>query len=264
MLDDRALVALDAAALCATHGVTAREERVEGHPVTIFEPAGELAARVVFLHGGGLVAGNRYDGVDTLLRHAGTLGLEVWSVEYPLAPQSTLGEMARVALATIRAARDRRPLLLAGQSAGGAVAATAALRSRGSASTADGLMLICPMLARADELSARQFADDPSWSARSNETAWSAALGPDDAPPAESPDLTGLPAVYLDSGSAELFRSAILSFADRACRAGVATELHVWSGAFHASDCVDESAALSSQSHDARRDWIERWLRDEL
>nr|WP_241740071.1 MULTISPECIES: alpha/beta hydrolase fold domain-containing protein [Microbacterium] len=125
--------------------------------------------------------------------------------------------------------------------------------------------MICPMLSRADAPSMRQFARDHSWSAQSNDTGWMSALGPtDDLPPGERSDLAGLPPTYLDAGSAELFRDAIVSFASSLWAKGCRAELHVWSGGFHASDCVDETPIVSAEAHRARREWMRRWLAGDL
>lgn len=249
--------------LTAVYGMRHEHRRVADAEVTVFHPDAVPVARVVFLHGGGLVAGNRFDGVDLVLRHAQALALEVWTLEYPLAPEAKLAQMTTIALTAVRAAAGL-PVLLMGQSAGGGVAAATALRARDTDARIDGLMLVCPMLARADPLAATQFAGDPSWSPLSNATAWAAALGDRDVPPGEEQDLAGLPPTYIDAGSAELFRSAILDFSERLCQHAVPTETHIWSGGFHAFDGVGEEARVSVASHRCRRDWLERWLRDEL
>ncbi|MBO3661993.1 alpha/beta hydrolase [Microbacterium stercoris] len=249
-------------ALSRAHRLSTHELIVEGNAVTVFRPQTDPVARAVFVHGGGLIAGNRFDGVDILLRHANALALEVWTLDYPLAPEGRFGEMAAAALAVLRrAGADGRRLLLAGQSAGGAVGATAGLLARDAGVPCDGLLLVCPMLAPGG---AERSDADPSWDAVTDSTAWAAALGEGDVPPGRRTDLAGLPPTYLDAGSVELFRSAIADFAEGLHRAGVATELHIWSGAFHASDCVAEAAPASAESHRVRAGWLRRWLLDEL
>lgn len=258
-----------AAAHTAAFGLTSREIRAGGCDVTVFAPRdlAAPAARVVFLHGGGLVAGTRFDGPDTILRHASALGLEVWSVEYPLAPESSFDDMVDAAALAVRAAAsDGLRVLLAGQSAGGGVAAATALACRDGDARPDGLMLICPMLSPREAPSAVQCADDPSWSAQSNATAWRVALGdrPRRRPPGEEHDLRGMPPTFLDAGAVEVFRDHIVSFASRLCVAGCAAELHIWSGAFHASDGVVADAPVSLEAHDARGRWLRRWLDGDL
>lgn len=258
-----------AAAHAAAYGLTSREMRAGRSAVTVFAPddLDVPAARVVFLHGGGLIAGTRFDGVETVLRHASPLGLEVWSVEYPLAPEAPFDDIVDAAAGAVRAAAsDDIRVLLAGQSAGGGVAAATALALRSGDAQPDGLMLICPMLSARETCSAVQCADDPSWSAQSNETAWRVALGADPRrrPPGDEEDLRGLPPTFLDAGAVEVFRDQIISFASRLWAAGCAAELHVWSGAFHASDGVVADAPVSVEAHDARGRWLQRWLDRDL
>lgn len=214
----------------------------------------------------GLVAGNRFDGADVVGRHAASLELEVWSVEYPLAPEHTFTAMIDVALTVAAAAgADGTRVLLAGQSAGGGIAAAAAWDAASRGVRIDGQLLVCPMLARADEHTAAAFRDDPSWSARNSATAWRAVLAGDLALPAgERGDPPPLPPAYLDAGSAELFWPAITAYATALWRTGNRAELHVWSGGFHAFDCAAEEAGVSAESHRVRGDWIRRWLADDV
>lgn len=246
-----------------THTTTALPS---GGDLTRFDSGVPTRARVLFLHGGGLLGGHRFDGVDLLARHARDLGLVVGTYEYPLAPEDRFDTMVAHAAQALAAFDDPAlPLVLAGQSAGGGLAAATALAVRASGPTLAGLLLVCPMLGPARAPAADQFAHDPCWSATSNDTAWRLALaGTGRVAPLEEPDVAGMPPTYLDAGSAELFRDSIVAFATRLWAAGVRAELHVWSGAFHGSDGVVEGAAVSRESHRARREWLRRLLDGDL
>lgn len=259
----RATTASDVTARC---GLVAHERTVAGLPVTVFQPPESALVRVVFLHGGGLIAGNRFDGADVIGRHAAKLRLELWCVEYPLAPEHRFGEIVESVLAvTAVAGDDDVRVLIAGQSAGGGIAAEVALRAADRGIRVDGQMLVCPMLARADDESARAFSGDRSWSAANSETAWAVALGDGpDVPPGERRDVPRLGPTYLDAGSAELFRDAITGFASMLWRRGNRAELHVWSGGFHAFDCAAEDVPGAADAHRARGEWIRRWLTNEV
>ena len=258
--------ATTAAAVAAAWQLGVDERTVDGAPVTVLNATAAPAARVVFVHGGGLVAGNRLDGVDVVARHAAALGLEVWTLEYPLAPEGSYDDMVDVVVrVTAAAAALGLPVILAGQSAGGGLAAAAALACRDRGIELLGQLLVCPMLTRAESVATRQFPSDASWSPRSNATAWAAALEQATTPPpGERTDLDGLAPTYLDTGSAEIFRDAIVGLAGALWAAGARAELHVWSGAFHGSDCVVESATVSVEAHRARREWLRRLLDDDV
>ncbi|WP_306233810.1 alpha/beta hydrolase [Agrococcus beijingensis] len=241
-------------------GLEAVELRLGGMPATALRPAGELRGRVLFLHGGGMVGGDRSSGADLLARHAAELGIEVLALDYPLAPEHSLDAMTDAVLTAVRAVAGL-PLVLAGHSGGGGLAAAVALTARDADVPLDGLLLSCPMVGGAGTPSRAQFAADPSWGAGSDAAAWSAVLaGAEQARPGERDDLHGLPPTYLDVGAAELFRDDVLAFAARLLAAGNQAELHVWSGAFHASDCLVEEATVSIEAHRARREWLRRLL----
>ncbi|MDQ0614366.1 acetyl esterase/lipase [Microbacterium sp. W4I4] len=235
--------------------------------ITSFRPSGgEPMLRAVFLHGGGLMAGNRFDGVDVLLRHSDDLDLEVWTVDYPLVPEARFDTMVSAGVAAVElAAHGGLPIVLVGQSAGGGLAAAVAFECRDRGVRLDALMLVCPMLDARSTASAAQFDHDPSWSTISNATAWKRATEGTATPvPGDRTDVGGVPPVYLDVGSAEVFRDSTVDFAAKLWADGVSAELHVWSGGFHGFDCAVEDARVSRESHRARREWLRRWSEGEL
>ena len=69
---------------------------------------------------------------------------------------------------------------------------------------------------------------------------------------ARATDLSGLPPAFIDVGTADLFRDEDIAFAQRLMQAGVAAELHVNPGSYHASETFAPEAAL------ARRIWAMR------
>ncbi|MHA3722705.1 alpha/beta hydrolase [Leucobacter sp. HY1910] len=234
--------------------------------VSVAESGERPSLRVVHLHGGGLIAGDRFAGFDMTARFAKQLRLEVWAVEYPLSPAASFTDMVDAVVSVLReAVTDGVPVVLAGQSAGGGLAAAVAFECRDLGIVLAGHLLACPMLDARATVSAAQFDDDESWNGPSNRTAWTAALrGTNALPPGERTDLAGLAPVFVDTGSAELFRSSITGFAGRLWEAGVTAELHVWSGAFHASDFAVEEAIVSQEAHRARGRWLERLIEGRL
>ncbi|WP_436737881.1 alpha/beta hydrolase fold domain-containing protein [Streptomyces sp. BBFR102] len=258
------------------------EDDADGVPVLVCRPTAPAPGPLPFLcalHGGGMIVGDRRAGVLDPLTYARELGCAVVSVDYRLAPEYphpapvedcltalswTLGEGA--------AAHGLDPdrSVLHGTSAGGGLAAGAALlaRDRGVRLPA-ALMLLSPMLDdRNDSLSARQLAGCGVWDRAANEAGWAALLGraaggpgvPPYAAPARARDLSGLPPLYLDVGSAETFRDEGAAFASRVWGAGGRAELHVWPGAFHGSDGLVPGARISRAARAARLDWLRRVL----
>lgn len=249
-------------------------------PLLLLAPAGASAPRpgICFLHGGGMISGDARTGVDVLVDWVEALGVAVASVGYRLAPEHPHPaplEDCYAALAWIAANRAALgmadgPLILAGTSAGGGLAAGVTLlaRERGGPAIADQI-LMGPMLDdRALLPSSTAFAGDVPWDARSNRTGWEALLGPGCggpgipacAAPAREADLAGLPAAYIDAGAVETFRDEAVDYAARLMRAGVPVELHVWAGAFHGFDLLAPDSAVARSAKAARIDYLRRRL----
>jgi acetyl esterase len=118
--------------------------------VRVYEPAGEQAAiTVVWLHGGGWVLGD-LDTADAAARRVcAHLGASVVSVDYRLAPEHPHPAPLTDAHAALRWAATQRPadrLVVAGDSAGGGLAAGAALLARDWGPRLDAQLLLYPGL----------------------------------------------------------------------------------------------------------------------
>ncbi|WP_081866224.1 alpha/beta hydrolase [Blastococcus sp. URHD0036] len=233
---------------------------------------------VYTMHGGGMIVGNNGMGVDDALDWAQELGTAVVSVEYRLAPETphpgpvedcyaglswTVEHAAELGL-------DPARVVVAGQSAGGGLAAALALMARDRGGPALlGQLLLCPMLDdRNDTPSARQMAGVGLWDRDANQTGWTALLGdacggPDVSPyaaPARATDLSALPPAFIEVGSAETFRDEDVTYAGRIWQAGGVAELHVWQGAFHGFTEMAPDAQVSRDARAARLQWLRRLL----
>ncbi|WP_234983332.1 alpha/beta hydrolase [Demequina sp. NBRC 110053] len=251
----------------------------DGHPdvplVILAPPHGHGPVPVlVFLHGGGLIAGTAEADLDLMAELAHEVGCAVASVEYRLAPEHPYPaalEDVVTAVGWLRAGHgpdrlDPERMVLVGISAGGGLAASAGLALRDAAAPAPaGLLLMCPMLDhRSDSCSARQMVGLGSWDATANATAWEAYLAGADptahASAAVAEDLGGLPPVFIDVGSAETFRDECVDFASRIWARGGDAELHVWPGGAHAFDVLAPWARMSRDARRPRVAWLRRLL----
>ncbi len=247
--------------------------------IVLLRPRSATApAPVIYhVHGGGLVLGTAYDVLPSLAPLAVQVGAAIAAVEYRLAPEHrypaavedvyTGLEWLSASAADLGLDADR--IVIDGVSAGGGLAAAAALlaRDRGGPHLL-GQMLICPMLDdRNDSESGWQMAGVGAWDRTANETGWSAYLGdiprsevPIYAAPGRAVDLSGLPPTFIDVGSAETFRDEDIDYATRIWRAGGDAELHVWPGGAHGFDALVPAAPLSRDARTARVRWLERLL----
>ncbi|MET7276893.1 alpha/beta hydrolase [Kribbella sp. NPDC005582] len=256
--------------------VTATASDGTALPMTVLSPAEPApgAACVYWLHGGGMILGDRFSQVDIPLEWVESLGVVVVTVDYRLAPEATgttpVDDAYQGLLWVEKHADelgiDLSRLVIAGISAGGGLAAGVTLMARdlgGPAITAQ--LLACPMLDhRNNSPSSLQYAGRPGiWTHETNRFAWNAVLGKTPADqvspyvsPALATDLSGLPTTYLDAGSAEVFRDEDVEYAHRIWAAGGQAELHVWAGGFHGFDAVFPEAALSVAARAARTRWL--------
>lgn len=233
---------------------------------------------ILYLHGGGMIIGDRFTGIAPVLDWVETHGAAAVSVEYRLAPEHPAPAAVEDAYAALRWVAsqgrelgiDTRRLIVAGTSAGGGIAASTVLHARDAGGPAVlAQLLMSPMLDDRDEtLSTEQYAEAGSWTRVSNTTGWSALLGDrrggpqvtsDDAA-SRATDLTGLPSTFIDVGSAEVFRDEDTAYAARLWEAGIDAELHVWAGGFHIFDGIAPAARISQATVEARHTWLRRIL----
>jgi acetyl esterase/lipase len=225
------------------------------------ESAGSHAPAILWLHSGGFVAGS-VEAEDSLcLDMASEVGARVFSVDYRLAPEHPFPaalDDAQRALRWLRdsAARlglDPQRIVVAGQSAGGALAAALVLRTVHQGGPAIAFqLLIAPVLDdRLDTSSMRTFVDAPLWNRPAAELSWRYYLGAgrgDVSPyaaPARAHRLAGLPPTYIGTSEVDPVRDEGILYALRLAEAGVSVELHHFPGTFHGSNVLAPDAAVS-------------------
>jgi acetyl esterase/lipase len=245
-------------------------------PLTVLTPTDSEpdAPCVYWLHGGGMILGDRFSQIDIPLEWAESLGAVVVTADYRLAPEVTgttpvddaYQGLLWVAEHAAELGIDPNRIVVAGISAGGGLAAGVTLMARDlSGPSIAAQLLVCPMLDhRNNTASSLQYAGRPGiWTYETNRFAWNAVLGDlpaDEVPayisPARADDLSGLPTTYVDAGSAEVFRDEDVEYASRIWAAGGQAELHVWAGGFHGFDTVFPEARLSVAARAARTRWL--------
>ncbi|MDH6283324.1 alpha/beta hydrolase [Prescottella agglutinans] len=251
-------------------------------PLSVFSPANTdratMAPCVYWMHGGGMVMGDRFSQIDIPLDWLDEFGAVVVSVDYRLAPEATGTTLVEdcyqglrwIAEHSTELGVDPERIVVAGVSAGGGLAAGVTLLARDSGTPAIAAqILVCPMLDhRNTSTSSHQYSGVPGvWTREMNEFGWRAVLGDlttgevsQYISPALADDLSGLPTTYIDTGSAEVFRDEDIDYATRIWAAGGQAELQVWAGGFHGFDTLYPQAQISATARRTRTDWLARHL----
>ena len=248
-------------------------------------PAGELPVRVytpdglapfpalLWLHGGGWVAGN-LDTHDAGCRQiANEAGCVVVSVDYRLAPEHKFPAAAEdcyaatlwVAANAASISADPARLAVGGDSAGGNLAAAVCLmaRDRGGAPVVFQLLVYPITDYSYDTESYRANAQGYLLTKERMEFYWDAYLGsPAEgchpyASPLRAPDLRGLPPALVITAEFDPLRDEGEAYAARLTEAGVAARVSRWDGMIHAffsmGAVIEETRLVRSEAARALR-----------
>jgi acetyl esterase/lipase len=221
-------------------------------------------AAVLFAHGGGMIAGDLdlYDGMVS--RYVDESRVPFLSVDYRLAPEATgttpAGDgVAALAWLLQHAAElgvETSRVAVMGESAGGCVAAAAAIHARDEGIPLARQILIYPMLDDRTVHSDGRRDGLLTWDYDASFTCWTALLGSDRETPGVSPlaaparltDHGGLAPAYIEVGDLDIFRDEDVAYAQRLAAAGVPVELHVHPGAPHGYERFAPESALARRA----------------
>lgn len=231
---------------------------------------------VIFFHGGAFVMGDLESEHGRCLRYAADAGCVVVSVDYQLAPEHPFPAGLDDCYASLewavenadRLGIDVRRIAVAGASAGGALAACVAqlARDRGGPDLALQMLLYPVIDDRMTTLSMAKFIDTPVWDSRNNVSMWrqygggSHPTGPY-AVPARIENFAELPPACFVVAGYDPLRDEALEYATQLLAAGVQTEIHLISGAYHGFDQVVPDAEISRRAIDEQVYWIRQFLR---
>lgn len=239
--------------------------------VRIFDPPGRGSeAALLHIHGGGMVLGFSAGSDVANAAMAVALGVLIVSVDYRLAPETPFPGPQEDCMAALdwmvanAAARriDPSRIGVIGDSAGAGLAASVALMARDDGKLSlRGQFLTYPMLDHrtgSDEKPGLPHTGEFVWTRSSNRFGWNALRGDygcDDAragwfSPALAEDLSGLPPTFIAAGALDLFLEENLEYTGRLAAAGVAVELHVYPGAFHAFNIVPTAQITQNYNRD--------------
>jgi len=246
-------------------------------PIRIYRPKyKKCGTGLIFaIHGGGMVMGGIEEDDANASWLAEELATTVIAIQYRLAPEhpfpAALNDCFEVARWILESSSELERLLgngsqidlssaiIYGGSAGGNLALATAIRLLHGGHK--NFQLICapyPMLDfKNSTRSSKEIIDLGIWDRQANIESWRWYLGDSKDPalacPTYEANISGLPPVFLDVGSCDLFRDEVSEFAAKLEGAKVPVEFHLYPGAFHASELFAPKALLS------RRIWANRF-----
>jgi cation diffusion facilitator CzcD-associated flavoprotein CzcO/acetyl esterase/lipase len=257
-------------------------DEVEGMTTEVISPrkargqSQQMGATVLYLHGGGFCVGSARTHRSLTTRLAAA-GMTVWVPQYRLAPEHPQPAAVEDALACYRHLLRRglapHQIVVCGDSAGGGLALTLALRLRNAGEPLPaGLMLLSPFLDTTlsgetiRSASARDPMLDAAWLKQA--VRWYA---PEKGHHLLESDLQGLPPMLIQVGDQEVLESDSTRLSMHAARHGVPCRLEVYAGRWHvfqlqaaflpsAANAVSRLAAFAAQRTQlqaARQAWHE-------
>jgi acetyl esterase/lipase len=230
--------------------------------VRLHQPAsmeGRMPA-LLWIHGGGYIAGSAATEDSVCRRMAEELGIVVAAVDYRLAPEHHFPTALHDCYDGLTWLADHESvdptrLAVGGASAGGGLAAAVALLARERAEIALRLQVLAyPMLD--DRTAVRSDIDERNvkgWDNKSNAFGWQSYLGQppgwggvsEQAAPGRCADFSDLAPCWIGVGTLDLFHDECVAYAKGLHAAGVPCQLEIVKGAFHGFDIVRRKAAVS-------------------
>jgi acetyl esterase/lipase len=248
------------------------------------EPTAAARPALYHIHGGGMVSGDRFTAVTPVIDLLDGIDCVVVSVEHRLAPETRAPGPAEDCYAGLvwvsenaeSLGIDPAAIVVFGVSGGGALAAATCLMARDRKFPVIPIkaqMLYAPLLDdRCESLSDQQFQyGNPSstaWIRRIWELILGEEYGSDKITsyqaPSRATDMSNLPATYIDAAECEVFRDPAVAFATNMWRCGSTCELHIWPGAWHGFDMLNDPNILFIQiANVAKSNWLKRIMKHE-
>jgi acetyl esterase/lipase len=233
-----------------------------GH-VRLHRPPGDVgpAPAMLWIHGGGYVAGRPQQDDQACGQFSRTLGITVASPSYRRAPEHPYPAALEDLYAALKwlvslPSVDSGRVAIGGESAGGGLAAALAFMVRDRGEISPVLQLLSyPTLDDRTVSNAAVARNYRLLNERSNWFSWASYLGgadPDVAVPARRTDLAGLPAAWIGVGTVDLLYEEAVAYAERLRSASVPCHLEVVQGAFHSFDRVHARAPVSRAYFDSQ------------
>ncbi len=239
--------------------------------IRLYEPKGEVLGTCVYLHAGGWVIGDIDLSDNTCRRLSGRAGCRIVSVDYRKAPEHPYPQPLDDAwsVLTWAAGEFAGSLAIAGESAGGNLAAACAIRARNSGGPAlAGQLLAYPATDHDLGTGSYRQVGDKGWLLSTADMRWFwdhyCPEGVDREQPEISPlrveSAAGLPPMFIALAELDPLRDEGIAFASRLASEGVQVSMRCDPGMAHG---YLSAAGVLAPAAEALDDAV-RWLRNRL
>lgn len=237
--------------------------------VRIYQPLGKAMGTCVFFHGGGWVIGDLDQTDATCRRLAGMAGCTIVSVDYRMAPEYPYPHPVNDCWAAVEWAAEAfpGPLMVAGESAGGNLAAACAIRARDRGGPVlAGQLLAYPVTGHDFETASYQEIGGRNWLLSTADMRWFwdhyCPAGIDRAQPDISPlhlaDTRGLAPAMIVLGEFDPLRSEGMAYAVRLAEGGVPTSLRCDAQMIHGYLAAAAAIPVAAQALRDAAQWLAR------
>jgi acetyl esterase len=237
-----------------------------------YRPKGEVVGTCVYMHAGGWVIGDINTGDVLCRRLAAGAGCEVVNVDYRLAPENPYPAALDDAFAVLNWAATRRvgPLVVAGESSGGNLAAACAIRARAAGGPVlAGQFLAYPVTDHDLTTTSYREVGGRNWLLSTADMKWFwdqyCPPGVCRSDPLVSPlrvaDPTGLPPALIYVAELDPLRDEGLAYATRLAAAKVPVRTRRDAGMLHGYLAAAGAVPLVAEAVREAADWIKQQIR---
>lgn len=221
--------------------IPVNDDEIDGVPVTIYGNMQEKAPILLYFHGGAFAYGAA-PYFDQMMRlYSKISGCTIVFVHYRTeAYPAPLADGIRVLKHIYETTTKDIPIGVAGDSAGGCIAAALSLWARDNGSELQAQMLIYPVLdLNMDSNSMKEFTDSPIWNSKVNEVMWqryTEGCGfefPQYLSPMLETNFENLPPTMIEAEQYDCLRDEAIAYGQKLFDAGVNVHTYLNKGLFH-------------------------------
>lgn len=240
----------------------------------IFEPKDIIKNRplLIYFHGGGFAITYSKKHVDFCKLYAKQARCSVMLVDYRLSPKNRFPKALDDGYSSLKWSIynsnflniDNSKIAIAGDSAGGAIAAGVTQKAIDNGINICGQLLIYPALdCRCISDSSKKYDDVPIWNAESNRRMWKAYLGsiplwniPKYASPGLTKSLFGLPETYIETAEFDPLRDEGIHYAKRLSASNITVTQNDTKHTVHGYDSWGKSNIYSKHALKERTEFL--------